>query len=1034
MVANAFVLPSQPATAAMTTRFAATLDESATKVTPKRRTTIKNIEYGEQSRKFRRTVYSHDDWRQHRQTDRFLYYLRAMFSSGVYKNLAREVTAATAIAAVLCLYNALVGGYVDFGGVQHDAIISNPSLAPAGLPLVPFSLCTSSLGLLLVFRTNTSYQRWDEARKNWGMNINHTRDLVRMASAYYDTKSVSDERRAADLNTLALCTWAFVRSMKRHLSPEDEDEMTFRVELYEKLPFDQARGIIEATHRPNRALQDLSLAIENLPMHYVRKHKIHQALTVFEDDLGSSERLLTSPVPLFYSRHTARFLSVWLLLLPFALYDACGGSWNHTAMIPIAAVISVFLFGIDEIATQLEEPFTILPMQAFCDKIYNWCMEIVSWQPGDNGMVIHAPLPEHMTMTVGETSMTSDAALKSAAVVAEEPAVDDSLETLNQPVTDKEALTAPSSKSEAPGGSASFSRELVRGEINADSISGVNDSTTGGAELESKSIAVAEAKVNSEEQQQKNPVEKKVDSPKTAATRSQEESSPSTTTYAGVKTMPTGGRGLKAVPALKAESQETVDKRQEIADRVARRRQMLKEMHNRAGTTVKAGSTTAPQAVVANVDDNENSKISDAEKGRIEATMEKGVISPDSRDAKTAQTTTKQADSPTAPEVVVVTDVENSNASYSAKTEEQAVSFDAEEAETDSITMGQAASLKASKVVVTETDEISKVSDNAKALIQDETEETMPYFLNDTTDQAASPAAPNAAITDVDEPSKVIDTAKTLNQDGASSSVLNEDKLDVGAAETAPTTTDEDGSPMAPNAVIPEIDENSKVIDTAKTLNQDEETSSASKQDNGVTEEAETAPITTDENGSPTVPIAVITEIDGSNSVIETAKTLNQDGDTSSVSKQDNSVAEEAWTDPITTDQADSPTASNAVVTEIDETSKSSDTAETLNQDEASSSVSKEGNSGAQKTKSDVLNDATKISKPKFLSQLKTTQPTFKDTTTDSAAATKEEESSAPTKPKFLSQLKPGTPLPKAGVRRFLKPDDIGLDRKPIDY
>jgi hypothetical protein len=48
------------------------------------------------------------------------------------------------------------------------------------------------------------------------------------------------------------------------------------------------------------------------------------------------------------------------------------------------------LFGIEELATQLEEPFTILPMQAFCDKIYNWCKEIVSFKPGeDNGMPIY---------------------------------------------------------------------------------------------------------------------------------------------------------------------------------------------------------------------------------------------------------------------------------------------------------------------------------------------------------------------------------------------------------------------------------------------------------------------------------------------------------------------------------------------------------------------------------------------------------------------------------------------------------------------
>ena len=76
----------------------------------------------------------------------------------------------------------------------------------------------------------------------------------------------------------------------------------------------------------------------------------------------------------------ARFLSTWLLLLPLALYEPFKGSWNHVAEIPATALISVFLFGIDELSTQLEEPFTILPMQGFCDKIGMWCDEIVSWR------------------------------------------------------------------------------------------------------------------------------------------------------------------------------------------------------------------------------------------------------------------------------------------------------------------------------------------------------------------------------------------------------------------------------------------------------------------------------------------------------------------------------------------------------------------------------------------------------------------------------------------------------------------------------
>lgn len=342
--------------------------------------------YGEESRKYRRTVYTHNDWVKHRSPDRFIRNIGSVFNSGVYMNIGKEVMTSVIIATLVCLYNALVSGYTDFDGVKHAGPLAGSIFASLSLPMSPFTLSSPSLGLLLVFRTNTSYQRWDEARKNWGMNINHTRDLVRMCSAYYDREGVPESIVNEDLERVALCTWAFVRAMKCSLSPEWEDEEAFRKELYEKLPPKQAEKIIAAAHRPNRALQDLSFAIEALPMNFIRKNEIHRAATIFEDNLGSSERLLTSPVPLFYSRHTARFTALWLFMLPFGLYGQFADSWNHIAMIPATAAISLALFGIEELATQLEEPFTILPMQIFCDKIYNWCKEIVSWEPNDNSM------------------------------------------------------------------------------------------------------------------------------------------------------------------------------------------------------------------------------------------------------------------------------------------------------------------------------------------------------------------------------------------------------------------------------------------------------------------------------------------------------------------------------------------------------------------------------------------------------------------------------------------------------------------------
>ena len=222
-----------------------------------------------------------------------------------------------------------------------------------------------------MFRTNSSYKRWDEARKFWGLNINHTRDLNRMATAWYGNESELDStesflgkgtsstskaiidpnERQYLLGQVSLMTWAFVRSMKRHLSPPREDEEAYVQELKAKLSPSQADAIISAAHRPNRALYDLSVAIEKLPMHFVRKNALNNNLSIFEDTLGGCERLLSSPVPLFYSRHTARFLAVWLLALPLGLYNEFGNSWNHCMMIPATALISVCLFGIDELAT-----------------------------------------------------------------------------------------------------------------------------------------------------------------------------------------------------------------------------------------------------------------------------------------------------------------------------------------------------------------------------------------------------------------------------------------------------------------------------------------------------------------------------------------------------------------------------------------------------------------------------------------------------------------------------------------------------------
>lgn len=105
--------------------------------------------YGEGSRKYRRTVYTHDQWVKHRSPDRFGNNLSTLFNSGIYKNVGKEVVATTSVAIFVWAWNLLAGGYQDLAGVAHDPIIQGEWIKVVGLPLQAFTTVSPSLGLLL---------------------------------------------------------------------------------------------------------------------------------------------------------------------------------------------------------------------------------------------------------------------------------------------------------------------------------------------------------------------------------------------------------------------------------------------------------------------------------------------------------------------------------------------------------------------------------------------------------------------------------------------------------------------------------------------------------------------------------------------------------------------------------------------------------------------------------------------------------------------------------------------------------------------
>ncbi|KAG1672053.1 hypothetical protein FOA52_008929 [Chlamydomonas sp. UWO 241] len=305
------------------------------------------IEKAELSRKTFRTVYDLTNWQKHRSHYRLIDRLLQIPQSTVLVNVLPSIWWCGGIGLAVTLYMAAL----DAGMLPPDA----PSIETSNSTAEFIRQTTPVLSLLLVFRTNASYGRWDEARKMWGLMLNRSRDLMRMGCTMMPDHEVERKK--------ALGRWiiASARSLKLHFQPE----VTLREELGALLSEPEIAELEGVGHRPTKAIHVMSEVIAGSAMDPITKTTLlRDNVTVFHDVLGGCERLLRAPIPVSYTRHTARFLFMWLSLLPFAIYHGCH-EWTTPVVMGVAAV----LCGIEEIGVQCEEPFGILPLAVICGRV-----------------------------------------------------------------------------------------------------------------------------------------------------------------------------------------------------------------------------------------------------------------------------------------------------------------------------------------------------------------------------------------------------------------------------------------------------------------------------------------------------------------------------------------------------------------------------------------------------------------------------------------------------------------------------------------
>lgn len=202
-----------------------------------------------------------------------------------------------------------------------------------------------ALGLLLVFRTNASYERFWEGRILVGEMVNNSRDLARKTAAYLVD---SPQETRENIGRYIIALFAVIRrSLRRE---RDMSELAAlladseREELEESSapPLIVARWLTDQLHIENRAgrVSDTKLRVFD--------PNITELIRLW----GGAERILKTPIPFAYAHHIKGFLLVFCLTSPLALLDSMG------VYTPIGvAIIAYGLFGIDEIGIEIEEPF-----------------------------------------------------------------------------------------------------------------------------------------------------------------------------------------------------------------------------------------------------------------------------------------------------------------------------------------------------------------------------------------------------------------------------------------------------------------------------------------------------------------------------------------------------------------------------------------------------------------------------------------------------------------------------------------------------
>lgn len=235
---------------------------------------------------------------------------------------------------VISVYSAIVAFLeLEYWQLSENSHVKN-------IPIM-HTMLGFAISMLLVFRTNTAYDRWWEGRKFWGSLVNNSRNLALKISTFVKAEDAQTFFRAM--------IPAYALALHQHLRKSGFDKDHFRqIEYLKDLDFDK--------HVPNQIHKKM----------YEKTHQLHKnglisgeellflnsEMQSFTDICGACERIKNTPIPYSYSAFIKKFIFVYIMTLPFGYVFQLG-----YYVVPVVAFIFYVLASLEIIAEEIEDPF-----------------------------------------------------------------------------------------------------------------------------------------------------------------------------------------------------------------------------------------------------------------------------------------------------------------------------------------------------------------------------------------------------------------------------------------------------------------------------------------------------------------------------------------------------------------------------------------------------------------------------------------------------------------------------------------------------